>query len=371
MRRVGSVRRRSMFMSRGDPRLLAVEPEALRGNCALMTTAHQVITGALNKGENVYATGTVDGATFIACAVGSDVVILGADFSRVQIIPGCSHHTEQLVSSVSCCHDSGKIAATYGNIIRVFEPTSVLSDKSKSLLNYQWIASQCFTVKEQVNAVLWNMDGLRMTVVIGDELFLYQHRSLTCISRPGSTAPVMFSIAEEVLKLAQRPKYIKFSPDGMFLAVSGENDYLVKLFYQESGDDTRDQLVFGFVPLYHPAPVRGLEWRRTGRYMPRKCIQAVLMTWCVDNTSRIWKETPPPELAMIDLNGDGGTLIKFFELEMPEKRRRGEELPHALGLRAQIGKSSSFSDLQCLHHSYNNVQFHLAATINAETGEQM
>ncbi|VDM63599.1 unnamed protein product [Angiostrongylus costaricensis] len=321
-----------------------------------MSTAHQVITGALNKGENVYATGTVDGATFIACAVGSDVVILGADFSRVQIIPGCSHHTEQLVTSVSCCHDSGKIAATYGNIIRVFEPTSCFQ------YNTFWFQSS---------------------------YFIY----LTCISRPGSTAPVMFSIDQPQdacswdivwsVKLAQRPKYIKFSPDGMFLAVSGENDYLVKLFYQES--------VFGFVPLYHPAPVRGLEWRRTGRYMPRKCIQAVLMTWCVDNTSRIWKETPPPELAIIDLNGDGGEpswersrprkiFGKHFRVKktrnkiinklrgiVPEKRRRGEELPHALGLRAQIGKSSSFSDLQCLHHYYNNVQFHLAATINAET----
>ncbi|KJH47114.1 hypothetical protein DICVIV_06822 [Dictyocaulus viviparus] len=342
-----------------------------------MCTPHQVITGALNKGENVYATGIVEGATFIACAVGSDVVILGADFSRVQviIIPGCSHHAEQLVTSISCCHDSGKI------------------------LNYQWFESQCFTVKEQVNTVLWNMDGLRMTVVIGDELFLYQHRSLTCISRPSSTAPVIvlcffqeqsqdtctWDIVWSV-KLAQQPKFIKFSPDGIFLAVSGENDYLVKLFYQESG--ARDQLSFGFVTLYHPAPVRGLEWRRTGRYMPRL---SVLITWCIDNTSRIWKETPPPELAMIDLNGDAGEQSwekskprkifgKHFRVKkarnkiinklrgiMPEKRRRYEEPSHALGLRAQIGKSPSFSDLQSVHHSYTNIQFHLAATINAET----
>ncbi|VDK60113.1 unnamed protein product [Cylicostephanus goldi] len=120
-------------------------------------------------------------------------------------------------------------------------------------------------------------------------------------------------------------------------------------------------------------------------------LTAVLMTWCEDNTSRIWKETPAPELAMIDLSGDGGEpsweknrprkfFGKHFRVKktrnkivnklkgiVPEKKRRGEEPPHPLGLRAQIGKSPSFSDLQFGHHSYTNKQFHLAATINAET----
>ncbi|EPB75130.1 hypothetical protein ANCCEY_05799 [Ancylostoma ceylanicum] len=338
--------------------------------------------------------------SFQVCAVGSDVVILGADFSRVQV---CAVGSDVVILGAD--FSRVQIAATYGNIIRVFEPTNVAAERGKPYFNYQWVETQCFTVKEQVNAVLWNMDGLRMTVVIGDELFLYQHRSLSCMTRSGSSVPVMFCIAEDEqsqdacnwdivwsVQLAQRPKYIKFSTDGTFLAVAGENDYLVKIFYQESSEnDTREQLSFGFVTLHHPAPVRGLEWRRTGRYMPRKCIQAVLMTWCEDNTSRIWKETPPPELAMIDLSGDGGEpsweknrprkfFGKHFRVKktrnkiinklkgiVPEKKRRGEEPPHALGLRAQIGKSPSFSDLQAMHHAYTNIQFHLAATINAET----
>lgn len=363
-----------------------------------------MITGALNRGENVYAIGSVEGTTFIVCAVGADVVILGADFSRVQIIPGCSHQAEQLVSSVSCCQDSGKIAATYGNVIKVFEPTNAAYEKNKQASSHQWVETQCFTVKEQVNSVLWNMDGLRMTVVIGNELFLYQHRSLSVVSRSNTATPVMFCIAEEEqssdsctwdivwsVQLAQHPKYIKFSPDGAFLAISGENDYLVKIFYQDSIEDTGERLSFSSLVLHHPAPVRGFEWRRTGRYMPRKCIQAVLMTWCEDNTSRIWKETPPHELAIIDLSGDGGeqsierikprkVFGKHFRVKkarnkilnklkgiVPERKRRNEEPLHALGLRAQIGKSPSFSDLQSAYHSYNNVQFHLTASINAET----
>uniref|UniRef100_A0A1I7WD60 WD_REPEATS_REGION domain-containing protein n=1 Tax=Heterorhabditis bacteriophora TaxID=37862 RepID=A0A1I7WD60_HETBA len=369
-------------------------------------STHQVITGALNKGENVYAIGSVEGTIFTVCAVGSDVVILGTDFQRIQIIPGCSHQYQQLVTSVSCCQDSGRvIAATYGNIIRIFEPTNTATEKTSLSYHYQWIETQCLTVKEQVNTVLWNMDGLRMMVVLNDEMFLYQHRSVSCMSRAGSTVPVMFCIAEEdqqdscswdivwSIQLAQPPKYMKYSPDGAFLAIAGENDYLVKVFYQESNEnDPREQLSFNFVTLHHPAAVRGLEWRKTGRYMPRKCIQSVLITWCVDNTSRLWKETPPPELAIIDITGDGGEPAwertrprtffgKHFRVKktrnkimaklkgiVPEKKRRTEE-PHqaGLGLRAQIGKSPSFSDLQAAHCSYTNVQFHLAASINAET----
>lgn len=26
--------------------------------------------------------------------------------------------------------------------------------------------------------------------------------------------------------------------------------------------------------------------------MPRKCVQNAIITWCEDNTSRIWKQTP-------------------------------------------------------------------------------
>ncbi|PAV73993.1 hypothetical protein WR25_00480 [Diploscapter pachys] len=375
-----------------------------------MPAPHQVITGALNKGENVYAIGSVEGATFIACAVGSDVVILGADFSRVQIIPGNSNHVQQLVTSVSCCSDSGKIAATYGNVIRILEPSIAPNNqenhKGHSIYQYQWIETQCFTVKGHVSTVLWNMDGLRMVVVIKDELFLYQHRSISYMSKVGTSAPVMFCIAEEeqsndatswdiiwCARLAQAPQYIKFSPDGTFLATAGGDDCIVKIFYQDSHDgEPSREVTFSYVTLHHPAPVRGFEWRRTGRYMPHKCIQSVLLTWCIDNTSRIWKETPPPELAIIDLTGDGGEpaweqqrprkilgkqvrlkkarnkIMAKFRHMIPEKRRKDDNVQAtALGLRAQIGRTSSFSDLHTANYANVNVQFHLAATINSES----
>ncbi|VDO80602.1 unnamed protein product [Haemonchus placei] len=139
-----------------------------------------------------------------------------------------------------------QIAATYGNTIKIFEPISNAHEKKKPVLNCRWIETQCFTVKERVKSVLWNMDGLRMTVVVGDELFLYQHRSLSSVVPFGSTAPVTFCVSEEdhahdaniwhiiwSVQLGQHPRYIKFSPDGTFLAISGEHDKSVKIIYQD------------------------------------------------------------------------------------------------------------------------------------------
>ncbi|KAK6034917.1 hypothetical protein COOONC_27577 [Cooperia oncophora] len=50
------------------------------------------------------------------------------------------------------------------------------------------------------------------------------------------------------------------------------------------------------------------------------------------------------------------------------ERKRCNQKPHnVLGLEAHISKTSSFSDLHFTQYSFPNVQFHLAAVINAET----
>lgn len=53
---------------------------------------------------------------------------------------------------------------------------------------------------------------------------------------------------------------------------------------------------------------------------------------------------------------------------VPEKKRKHEEKEHGMGLRAQIGHSPSLTDLHAASQPFQNVQFHLAASINAETG---
>uniref|UniRef100_A0A669PDR2 Dmx like 2 n=1 Tax=Phasianus colchicus TaxID=9054 RepID=A0A669PDR2_PHACC len=82
---------------------------------------HQVLTGAVNPGDNCYSVGSVEDIPFTAYGSGCDIVILANDFECVQIIPGAKHGNIQ-VSCVECSQRQGRIAASYGNAVCIFEP---------------------------------------------------------------------------------------------------------------------------------------------------------------------------------------------------------------------------------------------------------
>ncbi len=82
--------------------------------------------------------------------------------------------------------------------------------------------------------------------------------------------------------------FIKYSPDGVMFATCGHDDSLVKIWYQDmygtcfshewhacAESERREEIVFTFLYLQHPAVVSGFEWRRTSRYMHR-CLPARL-----------------------------------------------------------------------------------------------
>ncbi|OXB83639.1 UNVERIFIED_CONTAM: hypothetical protein H355_015287 [Colinus virginianus] len=52
---------------------------------------HQVLTGAVNPGDNCFSVGNLHDQPFTAYASGCDIVVLGTDFERLQIIPGAKH----------------------------------------------------------------------------------------------------------------------------------------------------------------------------------------------------------------------------------------------------------------------------------------
>uniref|UniRef100_A0A3B4BG79 RAVE complex protein Rav1 C-terminal domain-containing protein n=1 Tax=Periophthalmus magnuspinnatus TaxID=409849 RepID=A0A3B4BG79_9GOBI len=68
---------------------------------------HQVLTGAVNPGDNCFSVGSVNSVPFTAYASGCDVVILGSDFERLQIIPGAKHGNIQ-VGCVDCSLQGGQ-----------------------------------------------------------------------------------------------------------------------------------------------------------------------------------------------------------------------------------------------------------------------
>ncbi|KAE9556016.1 hypothetical protein FO519_000762 [Halicephalobus sp. NKZ332] len=262
-------------------------------------SVHQVITGALNSGENSFSVGCVDGVNFIACAVGTDVAILAPNFDRVQIIPGKETENGEIASSVSCCLDTGKIAAVYRNKVRIFEPS--YSAGVHDIVPYQWAEVHRIKCEKPVTTVQWVLEGLRLLLMCSSELILYQHHMLSTAVNDNVSC-VTFTITDEKTSsgwdvlwktdLAFENKFVKFSPDGTLFATCGEKDNLVKIWYQQDEPYASNEAKFHFTYLQHPAPVTGFEWRRTSRYMPRKCVQNAIITWCEDNTSRIWKQTP-------------------------------------------------------------------------------
>ncbi|MFH4976062.1 hypothetical protein AB6A40_002771 [Gnathostoma spinigerum] len=372
-------------------------------------SAHQVITGALNKGDSVFSVGSIEGINFTVCAVGADVVILSSSFERVQVLLSGSRDSEQLVTSVSCCNDSGKIAATYGCLLRIFEPFPITgSQKSNNVLPYRWSETYVLTIDSPVSLVLWSLEGFRILVCCNTNLMIYQHISLSnAMSASNHAEPVTFTLTDEdpapktvdtskptwgcmwTAELPSAPRFIQYSPDGSFFATSGGEDRMVKIWYQQTECDITNSLGFEFVYLQHPCPVSGFEWRRTGRYMSRRCVQNVLMTWCEDNTVRIWKETPTPEFS-VQFNGDSldttstdkalskKTAIRHSRIRnvrtkiasrlrniLSDKKKKGDGTTFSSEGSSELN-NASLSEYSTNEQSNMIVNFHLAASINAQ-----
>ncbi|KAG8145031.1 hypothetical protein E2320_013422 [Naja naja] len=98
--------------------------------------------------------------TAIAYGSGCDIVILANDFECVQIIPGAKHGNIQ----VSCveCSQQGRIAASYGNTVCIFEPLGVNSHKRNCQLKCQWQKTGQFFLTSMTFNLAWDPQGNRL-----------------------------------------------------------------------------------------------------------------------------------------------------------------------------------------------------------------
>ncbi|XP_026199010.1 dmX-like protein 1 isoform X2 [Anabas testudineus] len=279
---------------------------------------HQVLTGAVNPGDNCFSVGSFNNVPFTAYASGCDVVILGSDFERLQIIPGAKHGNIQ-VGCVDCSLQGGQIAASYGSIVCVFEPVWQPDQKDTSLtkLECQWQKTGQFALQSMVRNLAWHPTGTTLLtgssslqlwsnvngvkdedeekgkqteeMSIGDS-----HSAWRCIWQSNTASAV---------------NLMKFSPDGEFFATAGQDDCLVKVWYStskwkssvsrlftppEPSVSVQGELAFSFVYLAHPRSVTGFSWRKTSKYMPRGAVCNVLLTCCKDSVCRLWAETLLP-----------------------------------------------------------------------------
>ncbi|XP_064153309.1 dmX-like protein 1 isoform X1 [Anguilla rostrata] len=271
---------------------------------------HQVLTGAVNPGDNCFAVGNINDEPFTAYASGCDIVILGSDFQRLQIIPGAKHGNIQ-VGCVDCSLLGGQVAASYGNVVCVFEPVRLLSPKGKTSakLSYQWQKSGQFVLQSVAHNLAWDPTGRRL-LTGSSSLQLWSgsgsdpedEQADTPIRAPPSSWRCVWEC-----KTASSTHLMKFSPGGEFFATAGQEDCLVKVWYsthcwQSTGAPPSRVPGSGFSSLTWPPASR--FWRKTSKYMPRGSVCNVLLTCCKDSVCRLWAETVLPSDSL--LSGFGG-----------------------------------------------------------------
>uniref|UniRef100_A0A452SI05 Dmx like 1 n=1 Tax=Ursus americanus TaxID=9643 RepID=A0A452SI05_URSAM len=364
---------------------------------------HQVLTGAVNPGDHCFSVGSVGDQRFTAYASGCDIVILGSDFERLQIIPGAKHGNIQ-VGCVDCSMQQGKIAASYGNVISVFEPVNLPKQKKNLELYSQWQKSGQFFLESIAHNITWDPSGNRL--LTGSScLQLWSNANLEKPSEDENPDKTDLNLGDWRCiwhcKTASQIHLMKFSPDGEFFATAGKDDCLLKVWYnvenwrtavtspdKSSEKHSQGEMDFSFVYLAHPRAVNGFSWRKTSKYMPRASVCNVLLTCCKDNVCRLWVETFLPNDCLL-YGGDCNHWVEPINLTNNFKRnasskervqnaldvnlrhfRRGHR--RSLAVVAHTGYLPHQQDPHLVHrnaplHANALCHFHIAASINPAT----
>ncbi|XP_065589947.1 dmX-like protein 2 isoform X3 [Cyrtonyx montezumae] len=371
---------------------------------------HQVLTGAVNPGDNCYSVGSVEDIPFTAYGSGCDIVILADDFECVQIIPGAKHGNIQ-VSCVECSQRQGRIAASYGNAVCIFEPLGVNSHKRNSQLKCQWLKTGQFFLSSMTYNLAWDPQGNRLLTAT-DYLQLWAPPS-SDILEEDEDDPDNQMKDDKVLpvlndwkcvwqcKTAVSVHLMAWSPDGEYFATAGKDDCLLKVWYpitgwkssllpQENEEKKKCSGVvhFSFAYLAHPRAVTGFSWRNISKYMPRGLVCNVLLTSCLDGICRLWAETLLPEDTLL---GEQicETSTSSISSTISQSGKQKDRIQHALetihhlkNMRKGQRRSSvlvTHTDVlpdqqgthevqrHISHHANALGHFHIAASINPNT----
>nr|XP_016852002.1 PREDICTED: dmX-like protein 2 isoform X2 [Anolis carolinensis] len=373
---------------------------------------HQVLTGAVNPGDNCYSVGSVEDTPFTAYGSGCDIVILANDFECVQIIPGAKHGNIQ----VNCveCSQQGRIAASYGNAVCIFEPLGINSHKRNCQLKCQWLKTGQFFLSSMTFNLAWDPQGNRLLTAT-DYLQLWAPPSSDILEEEEEDDPDAVAKEDKVhpvlsdwkcvwqCKTAVSVHLMEWSPDGEYFATAGKDDCLLKVWYAMTGwkssllpqdiDEPRKSSTpvhFAFVYLAHPRAVTGFSWRKMSKFMPRGSVCNVLLTSCHDGICRLWAETLLPEDTLLgEQICETSTSSISSSSSFSHSGRHKDNIQHALetihhlkNLRKGQRRSSVLithtEDLpdqlgthevqrHISHHANALCHFHIAASINPNT----
>ncbi|XP_059680025.1 dmX-like protein 2 isoform X7 [Gavia stellata] len=372
---------------------------------------HQVLTGAVNPGDNCYSVGSVEDIPFTAYGSGCDIVILANDFECVQIIPGAKHGNIQ-VSCVECSQRQGRIAASYGNAVCIFEPLGINSHKRNCQLKCQWLKTGQFFLSSMTYNLAWDPQGNRLLTAT-DFLQLWAPPSSDILEEDEDDDPDNQIKDDKVVPVLNDWKCVwqcrtavsvhlmAWSPDGEYFATAGKDDCLLKVWYpmtgwkssllpQENEEKKKCYGVvhFSFVYLAHPRAVTGFSWRNISKYMPRGLVCNVLLTSCLDGICRLWAETLLPEDTLL---GEQicETSTSSISSTISQSGKQKDKIQHALetihhlkNMRKGQRRSSvlvTHTDVlpdqqgthevqrHISHHANALCHFHIAASINPTT----
>ncbi|KAF4795583.1 hypothetical protein TURU_091880 [Turdus rufiventris] len=339
---------------------------------------HQVLTGAVNPGDSCFSVGSLHDQPFTAYASGCDIVVLGTDFERLQIIPGAKHGNIQ-VGCVDCSMQQGKV------------------------LHYQWQKNAQISLETIAHNLTWDPTGTRL-LTGSNCLQLWSNVPLENPADSDSTERIDVGLGEWrciwQCKTASQVCLMKFSPDGEFFATAGKDDCLVKIWYNTeswrsavtppgaSPESQAKELDFSFVYLAHPRSVNAFSWRKTSKFMPRGAVCNVLLTCCKDNVCRLWAETLLPNDSLLYGGGysnrsEAANFTNNFKRNISSKEKVQSALE--LNLRhfrrgrrrsgAVVAHTGYALHQQDPHEAHRNVpphanalcHFHIAASINPAT----
>ncbi|KAJ8247851.1 hypothetical protein GJAV_G00251230 [Gymnothorax javanicus] len=306
---------------------------------------HQVLTGAVNPGDSCYSVGSVNDIPFTAYGSGCDIVVLASDFECVQIIPG-AHHGNIQVGCVECSHQLGRIAASYGNTVCIFEPIATNPNNRHDQLNYQWQKTGQFFLNAMAYNLAWDPQGKRILTATEQLQLWGPPSSDTLVEEEDgqTTEDKLLPVLNDwkcvwQCKTAMSVHVMEWSPDGEYFATAGKDDCLLKVWYPTTGwrsavvipehpDKKAPPVHFSFVYLAHPRAVTGFSWRKTSKYMPKGAVCNVLLTSCQDGICRLWSETLLPEDSLT-----GGQITEnstSFSSSLPNLGGQKDKIQHAL-----------------------------------------
>ncbi|XP_005376601.1 PREDICTED: dmX-like protein 1 isoform X2 [Chinchilla lanigera] len=298
----------------------------------------------------------------------------------------------------------GKIAASYGNIISVFEPVNLPKQKKNLELDSQWQKTGQFFLNSIAHNITWDPAGSRL--LTGSScLQLWSNSNLKKPNEDENPDKTDLSFGDWKCiwhcKTASQVHLMKFSPDGEFFATAGKDDCLLKVWYNvenwrtavaspdaSSDKQSQGEIDFSFVYLAHPRAVNGFSWRKTSKYMPRASVCNVLLTCCKDNVCRLWVETFLPNDFLL-YGGDCNHWPEQISLTDNLKRNASskERVQNALEVNLRHFRSGRRRSLALVahtgylphqqdpHHVHRNTplhanalcHFHIAASINPAT----